>query len=336
MKKKNGVGIAAFILGIIGLLLSIVLIGIIPCIISLVLGFTALSHKGNKGSAICGISFSCVGILIFVLMLRTIFTPSDDVTNTCTATTNIVTGNEYIPPEPDDMTDNINVWATIFTPINDFRYYLDRENHTITLIGYDVGSDSNISKVLLSPVYTIDGEDYTLVSMGSDACFFGKTWIESVIIPEGVTYIEGSCFNSCGVTDVYLPSTLEEIPNDMLSYLGGNCKIYCNSKINLPSERDPNNYEIKASDVSTAEELGESAAGAINGFFKGLSEDIDNPPIVNIYFGGSDEQWRNLTNGQTSRAIQIDPTSKYDPYDLYDEGRQVGDKLSETFGNINW
>lgn len=62
--------IIALILGIIGLLLSCILIGIIPCSISLALSIISLKNqKPHKDMAIIGLVTSAVGILIFVLMM---------------------------------------------------------------------------------------------------------------------------------------------------------------------------------------------------------------------------------------------------------------------------
>lgn len=329
--------IASLILGIIGIVLSFVLIGIIPGIVGLILGIISTANNSKNGIAISGLTCSSISVLIFFCVLFSSLTTIKNKQESSDAATQVtVTGSEYVKPEhtaPEPI-EKESVWANEYTPINDFRYHIDQENHTITLIRYDREPDEDIHKILLSPVYTLNGEDYTLISMGSDACFFGKTWIKSVIIPEGVTYIEGSCFNSCGVKDVYLPSTLESIPESLFSYLGDEYKVYCNSVIDLPADRDTNNYELRTYGASGAEELGESFAGAINGIFNGLGEDVDNPTVINIYFGGTDEQWHNLTGGYNAEEKTIDDPDASD--DFYDEGRKSGEELKEKLENIDW
>lgn len=58
------------IFGMIGLLLSCILIGIIPCVIGVVLGFIVLKQgKSGRGMAITGIVTSGIGIVIFILMM---------------------------------------------------------------------------------------------------------------------------------------------------------------------------------------------------------------------------------------------------------------------------
>lgn len=61
--------VASLILGIIGLLTSCIVIGIIPSIIGLILGILSMKSTKNKGASIAGIVTSAVGILIFVIIL---------------------------------------------------------------------------------------------------------------------------------------------------------------------------------------------------------------------------------------------------------------------------
>lgn len=68
--KENRLGIASLVLGIIGLLFSCIVIGIIPCIIGLVFSIIALTQKGTKhGTAIIGLACSIIGIGIFFLFI---------------------------------------------------------------------------------------------------------------------------------------------------------------------------------------------------------------------------------------------------------------------------
>lgn len=68
--KKNGLGVASFVLGIIGVVLSCVYIGIIPCLIGLILGIIALSNSNLKhGIDIAGIALSAIGIMVFIILM---------------------------------------------------------------------------------------------------------------------------------------------------------------------------------------------------------------------------------------------------------------------------
>lgn len=296
MKKKesNTLSTLSLVFGIIGIFSSIILIGIIPCVISLILGIMAISKRQSKGMAVSGIVCSVIGTIIFFLMLSAVLF-SDNIASTSSQDKAQVTvtgsGVEYSEPtyyqEETTPAEPETDWATGFTPISDFRYTVN--GNTITLVRYE-GEDTQI---MLSPVYTLNGTDYTLVSMGDDACFLSEGYITSVIIPEGVTEIGSSCFNSCAsLKRIYLPSTLNEIPSGFLSYLH-EYKIYCNSTLNIPAGRDYNNYSLTPDDMSGSGELGESLARALNGMMYG-ADSLNDDQVVEIYFGGTEEQWSQI------------------------------------------
>lgn len=68
-KKRNGFGIASLVLGILGLVLSCVLIGIILDVLAVVFGIVAIKSQPNrKGTAIAGIITAGVGIVIFIIV----------------------------------------------------------------------------------------------------------------------------------------------------------------------------------------------------------------------------------------------------------------------------
>lgn len=72
MKNTNGFGVAALVLGILGLVLSCVIVGIAPAIIGLVFGITGLLQKGKpKGTSIAGTVCSAIGILVFIIVIAT-------------------------------------------------------------------------------------------------------------------------------------------------------------------------------------------------------------------------------------------------------------------------
>lgn len=199
-----------------------------------------------------------------------------------------VSGTPIISDIDEEDEDNDSEWANRFTPINDFYYELDKSNHTITLNTYD-GDDK---KIMISPVYTIEGTDYKVKKLG-DACFLGEISITSVYIPEGVTSISDTCFNSCANLEyLYLPSTLESITDEFLDYINEHT-VYCDSVSQLPDRRDTADYEERIDDRSSAYQLGESAGGAFNGLMAGLLDGMsETETTTQIYFGGTESQWK--------------------------------------------
>ena len=68
--KTNGFGIAALVLGIIGMITSCLFVGIIPSLIGLVFGILGITQKNKpKGTAIAGTVCSGIGIFIFTFCL---------------------------------------------------------------------------------------------------------------------------------------------------------------------------------------------------------------------------------------------------------------------------
>lgn len=198
-----------------------------------------------------------------------------------------VDGTPVSDPAPEE--DN-GIWAKQFTPINDFRYTLDKKQKTITLDKYK----GNDTKIMLSPVYRIGGEDYSLISTGDGACFLSETHITSIYIPEGVTYISDNCFNSCSnLKYLYIPSTVKTLGKSFFDYLH-EYTAYCDSVSVLPSDRDTTDYVEVENETDSAYELGESLADAVNGIVGGINSDPDNPVITEIYYGGSENQWYSI------------------------------------------
>ena len=93
---KNGLGIASFVIGIIGFLTGFIAIGMYFDIIAVILGVIALvSKKNKKGFAIAGLLIAALGFIIMMfypivwgnviisLTLRTFYTQRKLVTNCC-------------------------------------------------------------------------------------------------------------------------------------------------------------------------------------------------------------------------------------------------------------
>ncbi len=69
-QKKNGLGIASLILGIVGFLTGIFIIGILFDIVAIILGIIAItSEKNNKGLAIGGVVISVTSIISVIIIL---------------------------------------------------------------------------------------------------------------------------------------------------------------------------------------------------------------------------------------------------------------------------
>lgn len=184
------------------------------------------------------------------------------------------------------------VWSNEFTPIIEFYYSLDKEAKTIKLTRY-IGART---KIMMSPVYTINGQDYRLTSMGDDATFWAMADMTSVYIPEGVEHISDTCFKYCyGLEYLYIPSTIKSIQSGFLDCLGEH-ETYFNSSANLSAERDNDNYPETADmgiDTIVARSAGERVADIANKITDGS---FNRNVQTNIYFSGTESKWKSIQN----------------------------------------
>lgn len=115
-------------------------------------------------------------------------------------------------------TKNSSVWATDYTDINEFNYYVD--GNEIYVKRYE-GKEK---KIKINSTYEIDGKTRYVVSF-IDATFLCHK-SESIVIPEGTKTLKSNIFNSCGVKFVFLPSTLEKPDDKFWGYFHDVEKIY--------------------------------------------------------------------------------------------------------------
>ena len=106
--NKNYLGTASLVLGIIGLLLSCIFIGIIPCIISIILAICGLSKKDSKhGYSIAGLICSIIGIIIFLGVFLVAFSSDAPTTNV----NEEVAQTEEITAIPTESVETTNITA---------------------------------------------------------------------------------------------------------------------------------------------------------------------------------------------------------------------------------
>lgn len=97
-KRTSGLGVASLILGIIGMLLSCIAIGIVPCIIGLILSIVGITNKKTKhGTCIAGLVCSVIGIGIFLfamIFFNSLNSTNDSVSVSTTNNSEVTTNNE--------------------------------------------------------------------------------------------------------------------------------------------------------------------------------------------------------------------------------------------------
>ena len=116
-----------------------------------------------------------------------------------------------------------------FEVIDGFRYLLDSDTKTATLVPQKDGDYSGDIIIIPEKVKGNDGVEYVVTSLGA-SCFKGCSGLTSITIPSSVTSLGSSCFSGCsGLPSITIPSSVTS--------LGSSCFYYCSglTSITIPS-----------------------------------------------------------------------------------------------------
>ena len=139
-----------------------------------------------------------------------------------------------------------------FEVIDGFRYLLDSDTKTATLVPKKDGDYSGDIIIIPENVKGNDGVEYVVTSLGA-SCFEDCSGLTSITIPSSVTSLGESCFKGCrGLTSITIPSSVTSlgkrcfkdcrgltsitIPSSVTS-LGAECFSFCSglTSITIPS-----------------------------------------------------------------------------------------------------
>ena len=116
-----------------------------------------------------------------------------------------------------------------FEVIDGFRYLLESDTKTATLVPQKDGDYSGDIIIIPEKVKGNDEVEYIVTSLGASS-FKGCSGLTSITIPSSVTSLGASCFEDCsGLTSITIPSSV--------SSLGNYCFQYCSglTSITIPS-----------------------------------------------------------------------------------------------------
>ena len=116
-----------------------------------------------------------------------------------------------------------------FEVIDGFRYLLDSDTKTATLVPQKDGDYSGDIIIIPEKVKGNDGVEYVVTSLGASS-FKGCSGLTSITIPSSVTSLGASSFKGCsGLTSITIPSSVTS--------LGSSCFSYCSglTSITIPS-----------------------------------------------------------------------------------------------------
>ena len=101
-----------------------------------------------------------------------------------------------------------------FEVIDGFRYLLDSDTKTATLVPKTDGKYSGDIIIIPEKVKGNEGVEYVVTSL-SESCFMGCSGLTSITIPSSVTSLGGACFEGCsGLTSITIPSSVTSLGNE--------------------------------------------------------------------------------------------------------------------------
>ena len=118
-----------------------------------------------------------------------------------------------------------------FEVIDGFRYLLDSDTKTATLVPQKDGDYSGDIIIIPENVKGNDGVEYVVTSLGA-SCFKDCSGLTSITIPSSVTSLGSYCFYSCsGLTSITIPSSVTSLGNHCFDDCSGLTSITIPSSV---------------------------------------------------------------------------------------------------------
>ena len=118
-----------------------------------------------------------------------------------------------------------------FEVIDGFRYLLDSDTKTATLVPKKDGDYSGDIIIIPEKVKGNDGVEYVVTSLGA-SCFYGCSGLKSITIPSSVTSLGNDCFLGCsGLTSITIPSSVTSLEGACFSGCSGLTSITIPSSV---------------------------------------------------------------------------------------------------------
>ena len=124
-----------------------------------------------------------------------------------------------------------------FEVIDGFRYLLESDTKTATLVPKKNGDYSGDIIIIPEKVKGNDGVEYVVTSLGA-SCFYGCSGLKSITIPSSVTSLDESCFLGCsGLTSIIIPSSVTSLGEYCFSNCSGLTSITIPSSVTSLGDR---------------------------------------------------------------------------------------------------
>jgi hypothetical protein len=129
----------------------------------------------------------------------------------------------------DEFIEEINIQPEIkekdmgdYTPLSEFIYSVTDEG---IVIKQYLGEERDVK---ISDRYIVDNKEYQVIKLEN---VFALEDVDSVVVGDGIVSVEKALFNSCGVKRIYLPASLENVPQSFWNYLHDiDCLYYGGTK----------------------------------------------------------------------------------------------------------
>ena len=121
--------------------------------------------------------------------------------------------------------------------IDGFRYLLESDTKTATLVPKKDGDYSDDIIIIPEKVKGNDGVEYVVTSLGA-SCFYGCSGLKSITIPSSVTSLGNDCFLGCsGLTSITIPSSVTSLGEYCFSNCSGLTSITIPSSVTSLGDR---------------------------------------------------------------------------------------------------
>ena len=121
--------------------------------------------------------------------------------------------------------------------IDGFRYLLESDTKTATLVPKKDGDYSGDIIIIPEKVKGNDGVEYVVTSLGA-SCFYGCSGLKSITIPSSVTSLGNDCFLGCsGLTSITIPSSVTSLGEYCFSNCSGLTSITIPSSVTSLGDR---------------------------------------------------------------------------------------------------
>ncbi len=224
--------------------------------------------------------------------------------------------------------------------IEGIRYAIDNTSNTAVISGFDSTARGKI-------IIPQEVQGYKVTKVG-ECAFQGSTYIEELVLPEGITYIDSWAFTGSGIK-INLPNTLTnlsfmaltgcankhiKLPDSVVSWgdflWGSNIENFEFGNGTTIISGQPFGLCFNLKNVYIPKCITNIGSNAFN-FYHSDYEGDAVPSLSDVYYGGTEEEWAKVTGNNSGQLANV--TMHYNanglPKSLYEE-EKITNVISEN------